>query len=1533
MSDGPNVILSRMLDRLFASIVSGPSLSCRPHASRQRLDLTRLAHLRSVGPGEAMLRLLSDDAEVSVAASVPSPPVRIAKPPRASGGSISSASSERVSASPLEEPDESPEAMAARKAWTDQQSTLSRLRVIAEEASTYEDDTGVCVLSVGFPLLSLPPGDLGGTGRGGFARNSRRILAPIAFVPVSVTVRPGAAGGVKIACRSDEVDRVQPNQALLAWIEQQTGEKMPDLSFDDEGSRPWREISGIVAAIAGALRLQPPGLFMPTPPAPDQPESEADPFAPPPSLELLPAPRSEDDEAGPSIVAAAVLGLFPASNQSLLRDTQEMIESPPEKSTDGPVSTFIRAGVSLECAAGSAPLRKDAPSDRILSEERLIAAADPCQARAVALARQSPALVIHGPPGTGKSQTITNIIGDHLARGERILFVCDKRTALDVVANRLEHLGLGNLCALVHDPQRDQRHLYMSIREQMEALVETTSNPRAEHEIAAADAELSRLRDELTGHHTLLMRPPGGDPAGRSIHELIGEWLGLPPDYDRHFDGGSIAGLDPAEIDAHRLDLADAFARARCTPTEGNTWVTAAGVTLATLLARPMDAWRGAMDRCVAAATAADATLPAGAAPIPLPSDAALKEAAASRRAFAQSLEDALSTVATPCRRLWASRDAAAVRAASLSLQDAKPLLTILRSGPIDAELQPVLREQPLTAVQMSQRLGALETYLQSARGVLAFLAFGAKKAARAVLEPMGLALNAENAERARSFLQQARAAVALAELRSRFEQSPPSTGVADIAELDTSLSAHIRIIHLLAATLDDPRLTDARAAVVEALAATSEELGRRAVESIRRSADRAEALVEVESALSASALLNREWLAAAGANFRKGDRCGPMIESLRSRLGTLEDVLRIRETTAKLPAPMRPAVQSLMAAAIEPAAAIGCLRRAVLAGEISRRLVASPQLLEMDARRLQSIFDRYRELEATKQRLVREAILHRWVTRQRERLLVGTYSRLNSTGADLKRRLTTRGQRALRLRQVVALGRAIEGGDPLMDLRPVWMASPETVAQLFPREAVFDTVIFDEASQCRLEEAIPVLTRARRIVIAGDPKQLPPSRFFESAVAASESEEIETDEQLFDAQQSEVEDLLAAALNLDIQSSYLDVHYRSRNADLIAFSNEQFYSSRLQPIPGHPSRIARFAPINLYRASGVYDKRVNEIEAEQVVRIIRDLLRRADPPSIGVGCFNIAQRDLIAEKLDELAAEDGDFADRLATARSRRGSASFEGLFVKNLENVQGDERDHIIISTTYGPDPTGRFYRRFGPLAQPGGGRRLNVLVTRARHEVHLVTSIPASVYRALPPVPQRQVAGGGWLLFAYLRYAEELASAYEAIHAPPTATIVATSAADAAAKPDNCENTASAAPPVPTVPPAPRIDVRSSRTPSPLAEALASTLARTSSTSSTVHWGNDGFCIDVALHHPQRADDVTVGVLCDFARFHLADDPVEWDIFRTAVLADQGWSLFRLWSPSFFRDPTGIHQAILAQADNVLRDEKPADAIPVA
>jgi hypothetical protein len=310
-------------------------------------------------------------------------------------------------------------------------------------------------------------------------------------------------------------------------------------------------------------------------------------------------------------------------------------------------------------------------------------------------------------------------------------------------------------------------------------------------------------------------------------------------------------------------------------------------------------------------------------------------------------------------------------------------------------------------------------------------------------------------------------------------------------------------------------------------------------------------------------------------------------------------------------------------------------------------------------------------------------------------------------------------------------------------------------------------------------------------------------------------------------------------------------------------------------------------------RANGIYDKRVNEAEASEVLRIVRELLNSENPPSIGIACFNLAQRDLILDTLETAAAGDSEFAARFMSARQRSGKDSFEGLFVKNLENVQGDERDHIIISTTYGPDPKGKFYRRFGPLGQAGGGRRLNVLVTRARRMVHLVTSIPREIYMNLPPIMAGQTAGGGWLLFRYLQYAEWLETAYreaqEAANQPPE-----------------------------LVPP--DVFVRDAETPSKLAIALANRVSQSRKNGSIVHWGNEGFCVDVALRHPTSAEDVTAGVLCDLTRYRKTEDPIEWEMFRTAALKGQGWALVRALSAHTFRDA----EAVLREVDRVAQME---------
>ncbi|GHG86805.1 AAA domain-containing protein [Comamonas sp. JC664] len=1524
MSSEPrNRVLEKMLERLYAALASGPSLNSRPHNSRQRVDLATLSRLDGTPPHAVLAALLGEKAQARLGVKPPAPvPVaRARKAPaqarvkrgeaepqtddasrledgfslQADGASLrtdsaarqedSTSSSEDSDSLPTDsaaldesgasfamtatEPALSEDVGARSREEEEQQALLRKLATIVEDARTFEQDTGAHVLHVGFPLLHLPPGAKDKRGFG-----TRRILAPIAFVPVRLTLKKGRVPSVELEGAEAGVDRVTPNTALLAWLEQQTGQRLGDLFADETGEEPWRELNELVAAVCKALELPAPAAFTQETP-------------------LAPIPRNDDAQPQAAILPSAVLGLYPLSNQSLVDDMRALLDGEP---VSGPLESFLRVDVSLGEATGHGGGEPNLEGHKRAGEERLVTLADPCQARAVRLARSSRGLVIHGPPGTGKSQTIANAIGDHLARGERVLLVCDKRTALDVVKHRLDHLGLGHLCAVVHDAQRDQRDLYMGIREQLDTLPDARTDAAVARELGRVDAELQSLHDELTNADRALSERPAGGTAP-SFHELVGQWFSVEAPSTLTPAVASLADARLGDVTPREREVREVLERGGKEGYPENPWREALGTDLATYLATPLATYRERMTAVDSAARDADAL----ASPDVPVFGADPRAEGAARAAFAEKLAPLLETASPEMLARWGAATPDAVQAAKTQLEGLEAHRKVLAEGPLDAELSLVHREQPQALGVLSTALAALGSYLDIARKWYAFFYFARKAGARRVLQQFGLTLSVLAAERVTRFFTGARARALLNEYH-RATLAPGASGALNDEALSQTLRTHAALFELLGELERTPLLASCREAVRGALKADT---GARAamLAGLRQSATRGDAIARLEARLTEAGLFSPAWLDAHSRGLRAGERLASATSAMLSRLSTVEGLLRMRSVLAGMPPALESAVERLARDGAEADAGWRAVLKATLAAEASARLREDPALQHIDAERVRAAHSHYRVLEEKKRGLVRDALVHQWTQRQRDRLLAGTGGRLNGQGAELRRRLMLRGERAMRVRQVIATGQGIEGGDPLFDVRPVWMASPQTVAQIFPRRPIFDVVIFDESSQCRLEEALPVLTRAHRVVIAGDPKQLPPTRFFESAVVQNAEQEAETEQGLFEEQQSEVEDLLSAALNLDIDQCYLDVHYRSQNADLIAFSNDHFYDKRLQAIPAHPSHRVAHAPLRLLPVGGVYDKRSNVIEARAVGTLVKELLSRPEPPSIGIACFNLTQRDAINDVLDTMAASDAAFASRLAEARVRRGSGSFEGLFVKNLENVQGDERDHLIISTTYGPDRQGRFYRRFGPLGSAGGGRRLNVLVTRAREQIHLVTSIPREAYHSAPPMEAGRQPNGGWLLFAYLRFAEALEAAY--------AQEAQRESGDTAFQVAAPEKKAEVFP-------------RPTDAGSVFAQALAGHLAAQHRVSSDVHWGNDGFCVDIALHHPNRPGDVTVGVLCDGTRYPKATDRVEWDLFRTGMLEGQGWQLVRLWTPHFFRDPEGATTQVLqASGEKLMRE----------
>jgi hypothetical protein len=1481
------VILTRLLDRLFAAILSGPSLNCRPHHSRQRIDLMQILRLQDVQPVDVLRDLLSDAAKSRVAARVPQPPAGLLARTRRTRRPFGPSAAEETP--PESEASLTDSQRAALRDWTDQQQVLSKLRIIAEEARTYENDTGVNALYLGFPLLALPPGSTGGA--------SRRVLAPLALIPLRMKLTQAGTPMVELECRADDVDRVHPNTALLSWLEQQTGKTIPELFADEQGRKPWREVREIVAQVGSLLDIALPAAFT-APPAPAAQEENAggEDGAPPADANQMPAdfaiqlcPRTDELPDHPAIIASAVLGLFPLANQGLIRDTRAMIvEGPPP----GPVQPFLQAASQLDAHDGdgmrpsSGRVSKAARQPRVFDDERLIAAADPCQARAVRLARECPALVVHGPPGTGKSQTITNVIGDHLARGERVLFVCDKRTALDVVANRLRALGLGDLCAVVHDPQLDQRDLYRQLREQLERLTEVSASGRAESKLAKLDAEIAKLHSDLQTAYDDLMSSADGD---ESFHTLVGRWCQASAEAPPALLESLKTPVELDELDREATRLQDVFGRVARLQWWQSPWRDAATADLPAFLRDPAHEHRRRLDALRDAAAALDQTCPPeGAPPCSFSGRERLQSEAAERTALADQLTDVLTSVPADVRASWLQRHGMGVRTANQALQSVATQVEAIRSAPLDPELQLALAGRQPQPAGIAGQIASLDEYLAGAGKWTAFLQFGARKRATNVLSAFGLPLGVDAAQRARAFLTGLRARLLLQQRCDEAFGRAPAALPAPDSMLLSEFEQVSRLLALLARIEEDASLAPIAPALRAALRPGEEDTGRALAAALRTAPQRAAKMEAFAAALDGATFLHRAFSARLLAAALRGERVAPSIEPLAAAADAMEDAVRAAGAIAGLPAALQSAVTAVISTPASESEYLAALRTSALRGAIDRRLRANPRLTLLDGSLIETQLSRYSDLQDQKRNAVIAYIRQRWTARQVQRLVAGTGSRLNSDGADLRRRLTLRGANALRLRQVIAAGaRYGDEGDPLFDLAPVWLASPERVAQVFPRKPMFDIVMFDEASQVRLEEALPVLTRGRRVFIAGDPKQLPPTRFFESALSESAVEEVETEQDLFEAHQSSVDDLLDAALGLDLPQSYLDVHYRSQSSDLIEFSNQSFYQGRLQPLPGHPDA-APAAALHLHAVNGVYEDRRNEAEAAKIVELVAQLLSEKKPPTIGIACFNIVQRDLIVERLEEAAAEDEKFARRLAEARERTDDGAFVGLFVKNLENVQGDERDVMLISTTYGPDPNGRFYRRFGPLGQPGGGRRLNVLLTRAKRAIHVVTSIPRNLYQNLPPIPAGQTASGGWLLLAYLRFVEQLASNAGGDGAPGDAA-----AGSSAALVREILGPVAAHHP----------------------SAFAAQFARQLETRGLVarpHWGNDGFCIDVAARVAD-ATRGTVGVICDFNRYDAADEPVDWEAFRIGMFRQLGWQLHRLWTPAYLRDPDGALERV--------------------
>jgi very-short-patch-repair endonuclease len=508
----------------------------------------------------------------------------------------------------------------------------------------------------------------------------------------------------------------------------------------------------------------------------------------------------------------------------------------------------------------------------------------------------------------------------------------------------------------------------------------------------------------------------------------------------------------------------------------------------------------------------------------------------------------------------------------------------------------------------------------------------------------------------------------------------------------------------------------------------------------------------------------------------------------------------------------------------------------------VLRRIrTTSPSLANFDGLGHEQAVQRFRSLDEGRQEIARDEVLSAHSSRRPTGKL-GPMGVLRGEFAKKRRHLA--------LRQLLSTA-----GPAVQDLKPVFMMSPLSVAQfLEPNALTFDVVIMDEASQIQPVDAIGAVARARQLVVVGDEKQMPPTRFFMRAM--SEDGDGSKDE----LEAGDVESILGLCEARGLTARMLRWHYRSKHQSLIAVSNYEYYDSKLFIVPSPYTSTASMGLRFHHLPNAVYDRggsATNVVEARTVAAAVIRHARESPGQTLGVATFSLKQRQLILDELERLRRENPDTEPFFSTA-------ALEPFFVKNLENVQGDERDVIFISVCYGRDASGYMTMNFGPLSGEGGHRRLNVLISRARQRCEVFSPIVADDIDL-----GRTGARGAKGLKAFLQYA-------------------ATGILDIPRQ-------------------------TGGEAESPFEEDVARCLR---AEGYEVHHqvGQSGFFIDLAVVDREAPGRYLLGIECDGAAYHSSRSARDRDRLRQAVLEDHGWLIHRIWSTEWFRHQPSERQKLL-------------------
>ncbi|MFP5039989.1 AAA domain-containing protein [Parasediminibacterium sp. JCM 36343] len=990
-----------------------------------------------------------------------------------------------------------------------------------------------------------------------------------------------------------------------------------------------------------------------------------------------------------------VLGNFNYKQMSLVRDYNQIIDRQ------------IEHKVFEQLFSTQPRQQSEAVHDLNKPEEwQHIITADPTQTKAILQSRTGESYIIQGPPGTGKSQTITNLIADFLARGKSILFVCEKRAALDVVYHRLKQQGLDELCCYIHDSQSDKRSFVKDLKTTYEDFTArrmdlTGIEVKRKAILQTMHVQMEILHQFHSSNMDITIKN------GISIRQLIERLIELkahlqpisqqeeevlPPYCDWLQFGEIIKDLGKALEETGAEDI---FANHPFSKVKGSVFVAENPQNLLDKLTKSSIGLLGQINTIIQ------------------------KEDIDPERASTITQIKNLVQYATLLEPLLVGNN--------LFLTDT--------TNPATKKFEKKIktyRQQQKQHEQAKQQASNWKTK------------FGEQDTMQA------LTIATKQEGRFFSFLNgQWKSLKRQLDAVYDFSKHPVTPTYTQVLTL---LQTEYQVANLVSQTKQELE-TDYQVDNIEMIYLSIERLRAKHGEneiSYLTTHKNANALIAQLIKLSVVVYDAEKQLQQCLVGYNEKDIATIIdeLESISSNTDALRDLLPSLRNFSQLPSLLKETVRhaSLSPLQIEAAMANKAIGNTYRENKTFADI--DIQALEKAAKEIQVCYTQLLNLNANH---IRASVRKRFLTNVE--ISNTAVSQLNPDQKLFKKNYTegrkiveNEFSKSMRFKSIRELA-AKESGMVLKDIKPVWLMSPLSVSDSLPLDNnLFDIIIFDEASQITLEEGIPALYRAPQTIIVGDEKQMPPTNFFSAKAEDPDDMDFDVDEMDDEILSNDADSLLTQGAK-KLSSVMLGWHYRSHYETLISYSNHAFYDAGLLTIPDKTIHHTAKSQIEVlgatdatsyadalfdrsmsyhYLPNSVYEHRNNQGEANYIAHLVRELLNRQTDESIGIVAFSQEQQNTIEDALATLAEKDKLFEQQLEEAYNKSIDNQFIGLFIKNLENVQGDERDIIIMSVCYGFDARKKMLMNFGPINKKGGENRLNVIFSRAKKHMAMVSSI---------------------------------------------------------------------------------------------------------------------------------------------------------------------------------------------------------------